>query len=75
MPNILQNSDFIYPNIIGFNGEIGGVQYYKDFVQGEKDIFIWIGSDDGLSIQNNDNGITSFSYPNISLLIFKVILV
>jgi ACT domain-containing protein len=66
MTNILQNGDFMSPDITGFIPAPYQIQYYNTFVQGEKDVFVWIGSD-SLSLQNNDNGITSFGYPDIKL--------
>jgi hypothetical protein len=45
MTNIIQNGDIYWPTITGFPGESGGVQYYTDFVQFEKEMFVWIGSD------------------------------
>ena len=66
MTNILQNGDFMSPDITGFIPAPYQIQYYNTFVQGEKDVFVWIGSE-GLSLQNNDNGVTSFGYPDIKL--------
>jgi hypothetical protein len=54
MTDIIQNGDFLNPAILGFNGEMNGIQLYSTFVQGEKDMFIWIGSDN-LAAENNQN--------------------
>ena len=68
MTNILENGDFYIPDITGYTP--AKFQYYKDFVQGQKDVFVWIGSssDTDLSLQNNDNGVTIFNYPDITQL-------
>jgi hypothetical protein len=64
MSNIIQNGDIYMPSII----TVSGIQYYSDFAEIQKELFVWVGSD-SLSIQNNDtNGITSFGYPDIFLL-------
>ena len=68
MTDKISNGDFFVPNILGFQGEVGGIQYYDTFSEGQKDIFIWVGSDGDLSVENNDNGMTSSGYPDISLL-------
>jgi len=58
------------PNITGFSGYSNGVQYYSTFAQGEKDILNW-NCTDNISLQNNDNGITSFGYPDITLTSYQ----
>ena len=65
--DIITNGDFMSPNITGFSGYADGVQYYSTFAQGEKDILNW-NCTDNISLQNNDNGPTSFGYPDITLL-------
>ena len=35
MTDKISNGDFSYPNIIGFQGEVGGVQYYDTFSEGQ----------------------------------------
>ena len=68
MTNVIENGDFYIPDITGYTP--AKYQYYKDFVQGQKDVFVWIGSssDSDLSIKNNDNGVTIFYYPDITQL-------
>jgi len=61
MSNLIQNGDIFYPTIFT------DVQYYTNFVQGQREMLVWVGSD-LLSIQNNDNGVTSFGYPDVTLL-------
>lgn len=68
--DIITNGDFMSPNITGFSGYSNGVQYYSTFAQGEKDILQWLASDN-ISLQNNDNGITSFGYPDITLTSYQ----
>ena len=60
MPDILQNGngDLFYPSI-------NVIQYYSTFSQGQKDIFVWIGSDN-LALENNDDGMTPSGYPDIT---------
>jgi len=61
MSNLIQNGDIFYPTIFT------DVQYYTNFVQGQREMLVWVGSD-LLSIQNNDNGVTSFGYPDVMML-------
>ena len=65
MPDILQNGngDFFYPNI-DVNSEV--IKYYSTFSQSQKDLLVWVGSDN-LVVENNDNGPTSSGYPDITL--------
>jgi hypothetical protein len=67
MTDIIQNGDFSYPTITAFDGTVNGIQKYNTFEQGEKDIFIWTGSDN-LAVENNYNGVTPNAYPDITLL-------
>ena len=61
--DLINNGDFISPdaNVYGSNY----IQYYSTFQQGEKDVLQWVCTDN-ISLQSNDNGPTSFGYPDIT---------
>ena len=41
------------------------IKYYSTFSQNQKDLLVWVGSDN-LAVENNDNGQTPSGYPDIT---------